>query len=77
MINTDSLPNHTNYLHQDKQCIYFLYYYHSSSCSYYLLLLHPVIHFSINKCMSMSEISSDSIPVILSIASQLNPGELK
>ena len=33
----------------------------------------PLIPFSTNKYMSMSEMSSNSIPVILSIASQLNP----
>ena len=34
----------------------------------------PHIPFSINKCLSMSEIGSNFIPVILSIAFQLNPG---
>ena len=37
----------------------------------------PLIPFSINKCMSMSQIRPNSILVILSIASQLNPGLLK
>ena len=36
-----------------------------------------LIPFSINKCISMSEISSNSIQVISSIASQFNPGLLK
>ena len=36
-----------------------------------------LISFSINKCMSMYEISSNSVPVILIMASQLNPGVLK
>ena len=37
----------------------------------------PLNLFSINKCFSISEISSNSTPVIFNIASQLNPGELK
>ena len=37
----------------------------------------PLIPFSINKCISMSDIGSSSICIILSIASQLNPGKLK
>ena len=37
----------------------------------------PLIPFSINKCMSLSEICSNSVLVILSIATQLNPGLLK
>ena len=37
----------------------------------------PLILLSKNECMSMSEVSFNSIPVILSIASQLNPGLLK
>ena len=37
----------------------------------------PLLPFPINKCISMSEISFNPIPVILSIASQLNPEELK
>ena len=37
----------------------------------------PLIPFSINKYISMSEFSSNSFPVIFSITSQLNPGELK
>ena len=37
----------------------------------------PLIPFSISKCISLSEIRSKSIFVILSIPSQLNAGELK
>ena len=37
----------------------------------------PLNPFSINKCLPMSEISSNFIPIIFSIASQFNPGELK
>ena len=46
----------------------------------YLLAMKEIPHltlFSINRCMSMSEIGSNSMSVILSIASQLNPGLLK
>ena len=42
-----------------------------------MLEIPPLIPFSINKCMPMSEIGSNFIPVVLSIASQLNPGLLK
>ena len=48
--------------------------------SLYLLAMQeipPLIPFSTNNYMSMSEISSNSAPVILSIASQLNRGLLK
>ena len=37
----------------------------------------PVFSFSINKYMSVPKISSDSISVSLSIASQRNPGVIK
>ena len=37
----------------------------------------PLIRFSINNCISMSEMSSNYISVVLSIASQLNPVLLK
>ena len=37
----------------------------------------PVILFSMDNYMPLSEISSDSISVMLSIVSQINPGLLK
>ena len=37
----------------------------------------PLIPFSINKCKSISLISSNSIPAILRIASQVSPGLVK
>ena len=46
----------------------------------YLLEIYeipPLIPFSINKCMSISEIRFNFIAVIFNIVSQLNPGLLK
>ena len=46
----------------------------------YLLAMYeipPLNSFSINNYISMSEIFSAFTPVIFSIVSQLNPGELK
>ena len=37
----------------------------------------PLSPFSINKYLSMSDIFSNSIPVIFNVASQLNPGGTK
>ena len=41
--------------------------------SFSTVKIRPVIPFSINICMLMSEISSNSLSVILRVSSQLNP----
>ena len=46
-------------------------------CLLALYEIPPLIPFSIKKCISVSLISSNSIPVIFNIASQANPGEIK
>ena len=73
MVNTDSFSNHINYLHQDKQCISFFTTIITLNifiiCVTILLAIYeipPLIPFSINKYMPMSEIKSNSILVIAS-----------